>query len=65
MHSPCEEHFEYVFRILRYLKVTPAKGLFLVKTNKEQLKFILMQIGQVQSLTEDQHPDTTLLYGVI
>ncbi|RVW33894.1 Retrovirus-related Pol polyprotein from transposon RE1 [Vitis vinifera] len=32
MHSPTEEHMETVYRILRYLKMTPGKGLFFRKT---------------------------------
>ena len=27
MHSPYEGHFEEIYRILRYLKGTPGKGL--------------------------------------
>ncbi|RVW92046.1 Retrovirus-related Pol polyprotein from transposon RE1 [Vitis vinifera] len=32
MHSPTEEHMEAVYRILRYLKMTPGKGVFFRKT---------------------------------
>ncbi|KAJ9675533.1 hypothetical protein PVL29_024456 [Vitis rotundifolia] len=32
MHSPTKEHMEAVYRILRYLKMTPGKGLFFRKT---------------------------------
>ncbi|KAL5850211.1 hypothetical protein ACOSQ4_008224 [Xanthoceras sorbifolium] len=31
MNKPTEEHMEAVFRILRYLKLTPGKGLFFKK----------------------------------
>lgn len=64
-HSPYEEHLEAVIRILRYLKATSRKGRFLVKIGRQELKFILMQIGQVRSLTEDQHSIIALLYRVI
>lgn len=33
MHSPYEEHLEAVYRILRYLKSNPGKGLYFKKTN--------------------------------
>ena len=38
MHSPCEEHFEAVFRILRYLKATPGKGLFFGKNQQRGIE---------------------------
>ncbi|CAJ2671969.1 unnamed protein product [Trifolium pratense] len=37
MHSPFEEHLEAVYRILRYLKATPRKGLFFRKTNERNV----------------------------
>ncbi|CAJ2662733.1 unnamed protein product [Trifolium pratense] len=37
MHSPFEEHLEAVYKILRYLKATPGKGLFFRKTNERNV----------------------------
>ena len=38
MHSPCEEHLEAVYRILRYLKMTPGLGLHFKKHNNRDLE---------------------------
>ncbi|GAA0173856.1 transmembrane signal receptor [Lithospermum erythrorhizon] len=32
MHDPCQGHLDAVYRILRYLKQSPGKGLFFKKT---------------------------------
>ncbi|XP_073226873.1 uncharacterized protein [Cicer arietinum] len=37
MHSPYEEHLEAVYRILRYLKSNPGKGLCFKKTNDREV----------------------------
>jgi hypothetical protein len=37
MHSPFEEHLEAVYRILRYLKGNPGKGLFFKKTSEKNV----------------------------
>ncbi|CAJ2638271.1 unnamed protein product [Trifolium pratense] len=37
MHSPFEEHLEVVYRILRYLKANPGKGLFFKKTSERNV----------------------------
>ena len=38
MHSPFEEHLEAVYRILRYLKTTPGKGLFFKKNEQRNVE---------------------------
>ena len=38
MHSPMEEHEEAVFRILRYLKSSPGKGLFFKKSEQRGIE---------------------------
>ena len=38
IHDPCESHSEAVFRILRYLKSTPGKGLIFLKHGHLQIK---------------------------
>ncbi|KAH9678967.1 retrovirus-related pol polyprotein from transposon RE1 [Citrus sinensis] len=37
MNNPREEHMEAVYRILRYLKLTPGKGLMYRKNNKREI----------------------------
>lgn len=38
MNNPNEEHMEAVFRILRYLKMTPGKGIFFKKTSSRDIE---------------------------
>ncbi|XP_062100280.1 uncharacterized mitochondrial protein AtMg00240-like [Humulus lupulus] len=38
MHDPCQRHLNVVYRILRYLKETPGKGLFIKKTTEMKVK---------------------------
>lgn len=38
MNNPKEEHLEAVYRLLKYLKMTPGKGLFFKKGNNREIK---------------------------
>ncbi|KAH9753027.1 protein kinase domain-containing protein [Citrus sinensis] len=38
MHSPCKEHLEAVYKVLKYLKKTPGKGLLFKKNNNMQVE---------------------------
>lgn len=38
MHSPSEEYLEVVYKILRYLKGTPGKGLIFKKQDNRNLE---------------------------
>lgn len=37
LHSPCQGHLDVVYRILRYLKQTPGRGLFFAKTSDREV----------------------------
>ncbi|RVX16235.1 Retrovirus-related Pol polyprotein from transposon TNT 1-94 [Vitis vinifera] len=63
MHSPTEEHMEAVYRILRYLKMTPGKGLFFRKTENRDIEVYSDAIGQETSLTGGPLLDIVLLSG--
>lgn len=38
MNNPTEEHKDAVYRILRYLQMTPGKGLYFKKTTKKSVE---------------------------
>ena len=38
MNNPTEEHMNAVYRILRYLKMTPRKGLYFKKTTNRDIE---------------------------
>lgn len=41
MNNPLEKHMEAVYRILRYLKMTPSQGLFFIKTEKKGIEIFV------------------------
>ena len=55
MHASSEEHMEAVYRILRYLKSAPGKGLLFSKNG----------ISNIEGYTEGPHLVTLLLWKVI
>ena len=50
MHSPCKEHLEAVYHILRYLKGTPGKGLYFKKNVQRNLE-VYIDIDWACSIT--------------
>ncbi|KAI9195028.1 hypothetical protein LWI28_010959 [Acer negundo] len=41
MNRPTKEHMEAVYRILRYLKLTPSRGLFFKKNNSKAVEIFI------------------------
>ncbi|RVW54243.1 Retrovirus-related Pol polyprotein from transposon RE1 [Vitis vinifera] len=60
MHSPTEEHMETVYRIPRYLKMTPGKVYSSERQRIVTLKYTQMRIRQETSLTGGPLLDTVL-----
>ncbi|RVW71297.1 Retrovirus-related Pol polyprotein from transposon RE1 [Vitis vinifera] len=65
MHSPTKEHMEAVYRILRYLKMTPGKGLFFRKTENRDIEVYSDADWAGTSLTGGPLLDIVLLSGEI
>lgn len=61
MHSPFKHHIDGVNHILRHLKGTPGKGLFIKRTQKDVEVFI---DTEVISLREDPQLGIVQKYGV-
>ena len=51
MHSPCQTHFDFVYRILRYFKKTQMKGLFFGKEGNKKMK-IFTDVDQTRSVND-------------
>ena len=51
MHAPYQEHLEAVYKILRYLKATPGKGLFF-KKNSQRLVEVYTDADWAGSITD-------------
>ncbi|RVW70009.1 Retrovirus-related Pol polyprotein from transposon RE1 [Vitis vinifera] len=65
MHSPTEEHMEAVYRILRYLKMTPGKGLFFRKTENRDTEVYSDANWAGNIIDRRSTSDTVLLSGEI
>ena len=64
MHSPYEKHLEAVYRILRYLKGTPGKGLLFKKNEKRGIE-VYTDADWVGSITDRRSTSgyCTFLWG--
>ena len=65
MHAPSGEHMEAVYRILRYLKSAPGKGLLFSTNGISNIEGTQILIGQVIKQLEGPHMVTLLLWKVI
>ena len=65
MHNPKTGHMEVVYRILRYLKGTPGKGLWFRKNKHLDLEEYCDADWAVARMIEDQHLDIVYLWVVI
>ena len=45
MHNPTEEHMDVVYRILKYVKMTPGKGLLFKKSDNQNIEVSHTLIG--------------------
>ena len=53
MHSPCKEHLQAFYHILRYLKGTPGMGLLFKKNNQRSLE-VYMDTDWASFITDRQ-----------
>ena len=65
MHAPSGEHMEAVYRILRYLKSAPGKGLLFSKNGISNIKGYTDSDWEVIKQPEGPHLVTLLLWKVI
>ncbi|RVX01253.1 Retrovirus-related Pol polyprotein from transposon RE1 [Vitis vinifera] len=65
VHRPTEEHMEAVYRILRYLKMTPGKGLFFRKTENRDTEVYSDADWAGNIIDRRPLPDIVLLSGEI
>ncbi|XP_062075277.1 secreted RxLR effector protein 161-like [Humulus lupulus] len=64
MHDPCQGHLNAVYRILRYLKQTPGKGLFFIKTTERKVE-VFVDADSARSV-DDRKPTSgycTIVWG--
>ncbi|XP_024032211.1 uncharacterized protein LOC112094740 [Morus notabilis] len=61
MNNLMKEHMTAVYRILRYLKMTPGKALYFKKNTNRRIE--ILQTGQAQLLIEDPHQGIAPSYG--
>ncbi|XP_062118820.1 uncharacterized mitochondrial protein AtMg00810-like [Humulus lupulus] len=65
MHNPCQQHLNVVYKILRYLKQTPGKGLYLKKKTSDQKVEVFTNTDWAGSIDDRKSTSGyyTLLWG--
>ena len=65
MHSPKEIHLEAVYKILKYLKGSPRRGLFFKKSDSKKIEIYTDADGQDQQMKEGLLQATVPMSGGI
>ena len=65
MHSPKESHLEVMYKILKYLKGSPGRGLFFKKGDSKKVEIYIDAIGRDQQKTEGLLPAIVPMSGAI
>lgn len=64
-NDPREKHMQAVYRILKYLKMTPGRGIFFAKSDFKGINFIQMLTMEAHIIIRGPLLGIALLFGEI